>query len=217
MQEWLGSLSLVMKILGVPSLAAVVMLTWRYVVRPSIDLTYRLNAGMVKLEAFDLTEFKTCVSDVQRIKEAVGPNGGRSLYDRAETAFRSARLNEARLSTMIDVVVDRPMFEANSAGDFTWCNRALENTYETSCDNMAGRGWINLILPEDRDRVVRELRHAVADRRSFQTMARFVTQRAGATVMARFSAQPIVDESAGEPVVIAWMGAIDAQPTEGAK
>lgn len=214
-QDWLESFSLLQKIIGVPSLAALVMLVWRYVLRPSIEFVRRLNAGMVKLADFDPAQFRLCIQDVGSIKSALGPNGGRSLYDKVEVAGRSARMSEARLSTMLDVVVDRPLFQADAKGEYTWVNAAFEKAFETSCDDVNGRGWINLVVPEDRDRVVREWRHAIIDCRMFSTMARFRTGRQQRLLIGLWTAQPICDDSTGE--VIAWMGAIDPQPAEDPK
>lgn len=212
MVEWFQSLDVILKVLSAPSLAMVIAGLWRYVVRPSVSFIRRLNAGMVKLADFDPEKFAACVSDVANIKAAVGPNGGRSLYDRVEVAGRAARLSEARMSTMLDVVVDRPLFQADDKGEYTWVNSAFEKAFETSCDDVRGRGWINLVVPEDRDRVVREWRHAIIDRRDFSTMARFRTSRSHRLVIGSWSAQPICDDNTEE--VIAWLGAIDTQATQ---
>lgn len=212
MLEWFQSLDVVLKVIGVPSLAMLIAGLWRYVVRPSVSFVQRLNAGMVKLAEFDPLKFATCVSDVANIKAAVGPNGGRSLYDRVEVASRAARMSDARMSTMLDVVVDRPLFQADDKGEYTWVNAAFEKAFESSCDDVCGRGWINLVVPDDRDRVVREWRHAIIDRRAFSTMARFRTSRSHRIVIGSWSAQPICDDSTEE--VIAWLGAIDPQPLE---
>ena len=209
MTDWIANLTVLQAVLAV--LVVVVPVAWRYALRPSIAFARRINAGLVKLDAFDPVQFATCVAEVARIRVAIEPNGGHSLYDKVSAAGKAAQLGQARLSTMLDVVVERPMFEADEKGDFTWVNAAFEKTFETSCDAMGGRGFINLILPEDRDRFIRDWRHAVQDRRPFITMVRYLTMRSGTHVTGRCSAQPITDEVTEK--AIAWMGAID--PVDG--
>lgn len=194
---WIERLSLVqvvLAVIGVPSLIALVLGGWRRVVLPSVRFIRRVNAAL---------------ETVERIRETLGPNGGKSLYDKVAVASQAAQLSQARQSAMLDVVVDRPIFEADANGDFTWVNAAFERTFETSCDDMAHRGFINIIMPEARQRFVEDWHHAVADDRAFYSIAWCVTQRGSQPRMAicRWSAQPIRDKATGE--AIAWMGAIE--------
>jgi PAS domain S-box-containing protein len=191
MIEFLEGLSLLQTALGVTVVSSL-GLVWRYVLKPSIAFGRRVSVALAGIE---------------RIQAMLGPNGGKSLYDRVDAAGRSAQLSQARLSTMIDVVVERAMFETDERGDFTWVNEAFERTFETSVDEMAGRGWINLIVPADRDRFVRDWRHAVGDNRPMNTMAQYLTLRRGLPITGKVCARPILDDLSGK--AIAWMGTID--------
>lgn len=202
MPQWIENLSVLQAILGASAAAAPIV--WRYVIKPSLAFVRRLNTMGL--------EIKELNASVGRIHANLGPNGGSSLYDRVAAAGRSATFNQALMSTMVDVVVERPVFEAQASGEFSRVNVAFERMYETSCDEMATRGWINLIIPEDRDRVIRDYHHAVRDGRSFSTPARLLTLRSGTLIVARFSARPVCDPSSD--VVIGWMGAIDPVPAD---
>lgn len=191
--DWLPRLSLLQAIIAtIVAASPLGVLAWRFVIKPALNF---------------LRQWKTCVDDVGEIKKALTPNGGNSLYDKVDFAARSSRISQARISTMFDVVVDQPMFEADAKGEFTRVNTAFEKMFETSCDRMSGRGWFNCVIPEDRDQVVREFHHSVADRRALSTMARFVTQVGGFVLIVRLTAQPIEDETTGD--VVAWMGTVE--------
>jgi PAS domain S-box-containing protein len=213
--EWIQSLSALQALLGVTGLALLTG-SWRYVLKPTIGFVRQFNAGNKKLAALDPAQLETCVRELATVKEDVakvrallGPNGGTSLYDKVTMAGKSALLSQARLSTMFDIVVDRPMFETDAAGQFTSVNAAFEKSFDTSCDDMYGRGWINLLIPEDREPFVRAWHHAIADRRAFRSVARCVTQRTGfmRTGMCSWSMQPILEPSTDN--VLAWMGAVE--------
>lgn len=192
---WLDSLNKAQQFLiGLPVLVAALFTMWKFSVRPTVLFVRQL---------------KDCICDVATIKAAVGPNGGRSLYDKVEAGARAARLIEARLSSILDVVVDRPMFIAGEDGSFSWVNKAFERTFETTLSDAAGRGWINLLLPEDRDRVVKEWIHAVRDKRAFNTRARCLTNIQSALLMGRWSAEPVLDPADDE--LIGWIGTIEAR------
>lgn len=202
MPQWIENLSLLQAILGVS--AAVAPIAWRYAIKPAVAFIRRLNAMGLQVQELS--------ASMVQIQATLGPNGGRSLYDRVTAAGKSAVFNQALMSTMVDVVVDRPVFEADAKGLFSRVNVAFEKIYETSCDEMADRGWINLLIPEDRDRVIRDYYHAVSDGRSFSTPARVLTIRNGILIVAKFSARPVRDPSSD--VVIGWMGAIDPLPSD---
>ncbi len=213
--EWIQNLSALQAILGVTGLALLTG-SYRYVVKPTVAFVRQFNAGNKKLAALDPNKIETCLSeiaavkdDVARVRTLLGPNGGSSLYDKVTTAGQAALLSQARLSTMFDIVVDRPMFETDAAGHFTSVNAAFEKAFDTSCDDMHGRGWINLLIPEDREPFVRAWHHAISDRRPFRSVARCVTQRTGflRTGMCSWSMQPILEP--GSDTVLAWMGAVD--------
>jgi PAS domain S-box-containing protein len=190
---WLDRLSLLqiaLAVIGVPSLIGLGMRLWKRVVKPSVRFVRRVNTALVTVEA---------------ISKNLGPNGGKSLYDKIESYGHSQRLSEARLSAVIDVVVDYAQFEADSNGHFTRVNTAFERLIETSTADMVGNGWINVILPQDREHFVKDWQHAVRDCRAFHSSGRFVTQRGLVTFVARCKAEPVLD-STGK--VIGWMGAV---------
>lgn len=201
--------SLAQKVLGLPSIGALLAFVWVYALRPTARFLVRLNAGAAAGIA--------CQAGLDELRKKLEPNGGDSVYDKveraaasADAANRSSRITSAKLTTMMDVVVQRALFQADTDGAFTWVNAELEKTFETSCDAMAGRGWVNLLLPADRDRVLREFKHAIRDRRSLVTSTRCVSQRSGVQFVARLACEPVLDE-AGDGAVIAWLGAIDPQ------
>ena len=192
MMTWFSNLHIVLQaLIAASTVAASLYAVWRNVIRPARDF---------------LRSLRTMVRSVEEIRSYVGPNGGRSLFDRVNDQGRLQRLHDARLSTVLDVVVDDAMFQTDADGRWTWANSALEKIFETPSDHTVGKGWINLLLPEDRDRAIREWEHAVRDQRDFMTMTRMVTQLRGVELKVRWKAQPIVDEL--EKKVIAWIGTL---------
>jgi len=215
---WIDNLYALEAALGITG-AGVLSLGWKFMLKPSIAFFRGVSATNLKLAAFDPAQLHACskqIADVKgetaQIRALLGPNGGSSLYDKVTTAGKAAVMSQARLSTMFDIVVDRPMFETNALGDITSVNAAFERAFDTSCEDMRGRGWINVVIPQDRDPFVRAWHHAISDERPFRSTARCVTQRPGAlrSGLCSWSMQPILEP--GTDTVLAWMGAVDPPP-----
>lgn len=195
MMTWLTNLTAAQQlVIGLPAMGAAFYSIWRFVLRPIRDFFRRLRATM---------------DHVEEIRGWIGPNGGKSLSDKTNTTSRIARRLEALMSTMFDIIVDRPMFLTDEHGNFTRVNTAFEKVFETTCDRVRGRAWIRLVLPEDRDSVVKEWDFAIkTDERGVDLQGRFVTQGDEPQIaLCRLCAEPVIDDGSDKP--IGWMGSIE--------
>lgn len=164
--------------------------------------------------------WKTVQTQVATMAAALGPNGGKSLADsilRQERELERQGVEQNRIAGRVDVsldMIERAVFETCDDGDWTRINRALEMAFGFGQSLVAGWGWVNLVHREDRDRVVREWRHAVDDQRIFVCDCRIVT-RGGATVEVAIQATPRIMEvpthvpGEHEPRMVGWFGFID--------
>lgn len=178
---------------------------YRAVLKPKILKPCRAFVGRLN----------SALHKVDLMSTALGPNGGKSLADQISSTHQKVSLTEARVTGLSDFL-ETPLFEANPQGEYTRVNRAFELLFGYSPAELAGMGWVTIVRPEERDRVVREWQSAVAQRRAYWTTAVYVT-RAGGQVHVIVRAQPVVDGKAGS--ILGWFGAIavhkviEAQPT----
>lgn len=179
---------------------------YRLVWRPGRVFAARIAQGLEHLQRLDLDRLEVAMGKVDSISAALGPNGGKSLGDAVMRIERLSRRTAARV-TGLGNVSDAPFFEADKEGRYIWCNSAFESTFGYSSASMEGMGWVNLIHPEDRERVVRDWKHCVEDKRAIETTCRYV-HRSGTLSAVRVSAFPVPDEVTDE--VIGWMGRVEA-------
>lgn len=157
--------------------------------------------------------------DINSIKNALGPNGGKSLADKIDSTHRMAldsiktlSLLDARISDYFNYI-ERPLFEADPTGLNIRVNVALEHAFGYRAAELSGSGWEQLVIPEHRDRVRREWASAVSERRAYLTRATYVTT-AGLHLKVTVRARPRFNVTTGE--LLGFMGEIEiesAQPT----
>lgn len=108
-------------------------------------------------------EFPKLAARVARIEEAVGPNGGKSLFDsqtrvEADLAF----LKEA-------MALDQatPVFRATPEGQYEWVNDRYAELVDMVAEDLLGNGWVSAVCEKDRGKVMREWESAVQQQRRF--------------------------------------------------
>jgi PAS domain S-box-containing protein len=164
------------------------------------DLAARLDAGLEKADAVDVKALATAIAKVDLIEQTLGPNGGKSLYDKLSRLERTVKVRDARSAAML-LASPVPTWEADASGQFVQINRAFEDLAMATPAEVLGLEWIALLHAACRDRVVREWDHAVADRRRFS---------AEATIMA--DGQPLDILLSADPMrtidgeVVGWLG-----------
>jgi len=101
---------------------------------------------------------------VGAIESELKPHGGSSLRDSL------TRVEQMTIGTRAHVRLQyqmnhTPTFEIAVNGAVTWVNRAYIEEYGMGLEDISGNKWLSSIHPDDRERVVREWSHIVADQR----------------------------------------------------
>jgi PAS domain S-box-containing protein len=178
--------------------ATVITALWRYLLRPCYG---RVTTFWARLEA--------ALVQVEKLDKAFQVNGGSSALDLIRGTHHLSRLTAARVSYLQNFI-ERPMFEADHTGTFTRVNRSVEMITGYSNAELVGHGWINLVLPAERTRVVQEWEHAIEDRRScvIETPVKTRSQR---VVNIQITAFPVIDDATKE--LFSWLGELIIPPS----
>ncbi len=174
----------------------------KYIVLPGYR---RVRSGLRRVDE--------ALKQVDKMAAAFGENGGSTLADMIRRTNHHSRHMSARLVALEDFIAV-PLFEADRAGTFTRVNKALEMLSGFSMAELVGRGWINLVRPEERTRVVDEWTHAIEDCRACDITMRIETRHHKA-VMVQLVAHPVVDDITDE--LFSWRGQMLVLSAEGCK
>lgn len=205
MIDWtLNELQALISILG--AVAGALWAAYRYILRP-----WAVTPARAFLRRIDegLVEVAGLRSDVTTIKAAVGDNGGRSMADKVARTEGMVRLLSAR-QTGLTYAVLRAVFETDGSGRCIDVNRSFLDLIGVSRDNVLGMEWVNVIHPDDRDRVMTAWEHAIADKREFRESFRYHGRNG--TIAASVEARPMSDPVSQS--IIGWMGIV--KPMEAA-
>ncbi len=82
-----------------------------------------------------------------------------------EAQQRNEAVTSATLTTLMNTIGTN-LFKTDEYGDWIFVNNNLCNTTGIQEDDLIGKGWINIIAPSDRSRVVKELHQSVKDGRT---------------------------------------------------
>lgn len=119
--------------------------------------------------------------DVASIKAQTLPNGGKSLADsinrleRGVEAIREKQLENYQTMAALAANDDVGMWESTIEGDCISINQNILKRVGLSLTEVQGKGWVNFIAPEDRDRVYDEWYKACAQQRDFILKYSYIT------------------------------------------
>lgn len=110
--------------------------------------------------------YKSCIAFkmVSAIAEQFKTNGGSSVLDKLNSI-------SSKLDTMVAVndvsmnLVAYPVFKADKVGQVYWCNRQFAHDTGLSESELAGLGWLSIVVEEDRHAVRAAWLDAVTDGR----------------------------------------------------
>lgn len=139
----------------------------------------------------------TLVASVEKIHEQFRPNGGGSIFDKLNRIEKRLVVNEGRSLAMIN---ERNIayFESDSTGKCVWASLPYLDLIDRSLDDVVGLGWISTIHEEDREKVVKEWKEAIEQRREFSLSYRMVNRQGDAIKVSCHGT--IVRDSTGEAV-----------------
>ncbi|MDP1570329.1 MAG: PAS domain-containing protein [Vicinamibacterales bacterium] len=184
----LAEILTVEKLVGaVLTLGGAGVVVWRGVVRPRV---------VVPVRSF----FTRASNAVDLVEAELRTNGGHSLKD-------EVRIIGAQTQAMTHMF-DRPVFETDARGEYTRVNRAYRDLVGYGVEDLRAMGWVHVLHPDDRDRVVIEWRHMVADRRMSTIATRLVT-RDNEILHVQMSAEPMRVKNG----VLGWFGTLKVEAT----
>lgn len=109
---------------------------------------------------------------LEALRREVMPNGGSSMNDRI-----SLLLGEVR--SRLDSDQATAYFAADKHGDLIWASRSYLRWFGVRMEELAGKRWLGLVHPTDRERVAEEWAFAIKDGRQARGTARYQDGQGG--------------------------------------
>jgi len=108
-----------------------------------------------------------------RIEAELHPNGGISLRDIINDINRevteSVALQKAYMASSNEAI-----FITNNKGNYTWVSPNFQELVSRTCDQLRGKGWLNIIPRNKRSDVEASwYKHAIKDERDFEEILEF--------------------------------------------
>ena len=119
--------------------------------------------------------------DVATIAEEFRPNGGISIKDKVGRIDANVRLLRA-LTFAFQEDADHGILVTDGEGLVVYTNRTLLHWHGRSTEETHGNGWINVIAPNDRDRVMEQWEEAVRLETNYNISFHLIT--AGGSLLA---------------------------------
>ena len=145
----------------------------------------KLVAG-AKYAAASVTGWITLPSrimkDVSVIKAQTLPNGGKSLADAIKRleegvlAVREKQLENYQITAALAANDDVGMWQSDTKGNCLSINQNILRRVGFAEAEALGKGWVNYIAPQDRDRVYQEWFDACEQNRDFICKYHFIDQ-----------------------------------------
>lgn len=137
------------------------------------------GGAAVKVYVPKITQFirdvSSAAASVQGMSEQFKNNGGSTMKDALDGLQKSVLrieqrqiMGEQRTKAVMNSNTDVGYFETNEKGECLWASRGYLRLVGRSLEDVTGNGWIGVIAPEDRKRVVEEWHDAVEQSRDFQ-------------------------------------------------
>lgn len=134
---------------------------WAVLKRPLRELwdnvSYMYNARAVQNEM---------LSALEEIREQMKPNGGDSIRDSLNRIEQKQEFAQSFLKTQLNAH-HKALFECDADGRCVWVNRPHVALTGRSFDQMRGLGWVNVVVPDERDKVMDKWQHAIVEQREF--------------------------------------------------
>jgi PAS domain S-box-containing protein len=104
---------------------------------------------------------------IETLLAELKPNGGASLRDQMNRIELNLELNIERLrASKRDS--DELVFEADADGKVIWANRTVLRVLNRTPEQVLGAGWVNIIPPRFREKVVERWDDSIREEREFE-------------------------------------------------
>lgn len=147
--------------------------------------------------------YKSWLSKIDKACETLSPNGGKSIYDRISSVDKKLCISEVRSRTLV-TNLEIGEWQSDINGQCTFVNSAACRMLNRTEADFIGRNWVNVIYPEDRERVIEEWDRAVQERRVFELQYRWL-HFDGHPVEIGVTATPLIDSTS---TVIGWLAVV---------
>jgi PAS domain S-box-containing protein len=128
--------------------------------------------------------------DVKEIRKELSPNGGTSIKDtvnklaegveKIATSIDNLTTQGTRMELRQQSILNSisvPTFERDNKGNCTYANKAYLDLTGRTMEEVRGMGWLNVIHPEDRERVLADWLRSTAQQRNFEDTFRVVNRQ----------------------------------------
>lgn len=169
----------------------------------NFDLIVKVGAGILTLlpiilyiktkMVLPVTRAIKNINKIEDILYLLGPNGGKSLYDKIVNIDNRLAKAEVRSKSLI-AALEIAEWQSNVGGECVYVNSAACQLLNRSSEDFLGRNWVNVIHPEDRERVVADWDTAIKEKRNFVCSYRW-THSDGHAIAINVEAHPAFDSS----------------------
>lgn len=136
---------------------------------------------------------------VDNINKEFQRNGGGSLRDAVDRIEKTTTHQEERQRILLGLV-PFGVIETDTKGHVTFVNRTYLRWTGKEEHELLGEGWVSIIHPDDRERIVREWREAVEQLRSFESRFKLISAN-GASYIVYSRAIPMYSKQVGRPIL----------------
>lgn len=167
---------------------------------PRIKKLWKIMVGTAKLEA-QVTQLD---SKIDTIIRQVTPNGGSSIIDVVNRVEKAQYWQQERTKALLSEVT-YGVWESDGDGECYWINDVFGTMAGAQFWELRGQNWINVVHPNERDRVIHEWLEAVKHRRNYLQHYTMVNLLTGESFPVEARAT-VVRDKGGES--IGWIGTI---------
>lgn len=177
------------------------------------DLIVKIGAGLIALVPIFIYLKKKWVAPLKNrwdnlnkigdIYYTLGPNGGKSLYDKIVNIDNRLARAEVRSKSLI-TALDIAEWQSDINGNCLYVNPAACQLLSRSPEDFLGRNWVNVIHPDDREEVIQEWDQAVKERRTFMGKYRWLHSD-GESIRIKAVGHPVFDSGNN---LIGWLAVV---------
>lgn len=131
---------------------------WRFAIRPVAKTVQRVTDMYTRVEKL-MAQFER--------------NGGSTIRDSLDRIERAVHVQEQRQKIMLGMV-PFAVAETDARGKLIFANRTYLHWVGRTESEVLWDGWVNVIHPDDRERVRREWTEAVSEARSYEGQFRML-------------------------------------------